>query len=401
LKSLVITTVAPDATSKNQTGSTIWTLNIIKSLLVDHEITLMCPPPLNDPFFKKNKFNFISCPNIKKENRLGRIYKSIKYRVFPSVWSLYSKKTENFLKSVKHNDFQLCWLLDDYCGVYLPLIPKCLPTIYCRHYAIHRDFIECSHSKFSKKYLKFKYHQYCAFGFDKRTVSMATHVVTPTVKIKKSFSKLSPSTSFTDIATTPFIKPSPISKTIISKSQRNDKRLKVVYVGDMTFVRNHEGVSWFIKNVIPLLGNQHLKHFHFQFIGKNRSFELNKIEMPENTSIEFTGFINDLDREISTAQIAIIPVWGGSGIRLKTLTIIGSGLPTIATPDALEGLDFLNEESVITACNKEDFKNGLLLMLNTTKRVSISKSCIKQMIAFFKTNEIHKLLNEITKKVIP
>jgi hypothetical protein len=123
--------------------------------------------------------------------------------------------------------------------------------------------------------------------------------------------------------------------------------------------------------------------------------------MPENTSIEFTGFINDLDREISTAQIAIIPVWGGSGIRLKTLTIIGSGLPTIATPDALEGLDFLNEESVITACNKEDFKNGLLLMLNTTKRVSISKSCIKQMIAFFKTNEIHKLLNEITKKVIP
>lgn len=400
MKSLVITTVAPDATTKNQTGSTIWTLNIINSLLVDHEITLICPPPLKDPFFKKNRLNYIPSPIITKENRLKRVYKSIKYQVFPSVWSLYSKKTENFLKSIKHNDFQLCWLLDDYCGVYLPLIPNYLPTIYCRHYAIHKDFIKCSDSRFSIKYLKFKYHQYCAFGFDKNSIYRATHVVTPTLKIKKSFSKLSPSTSITKIATTPFIKPMPISKSIISKSQRNDMRLKVVYVGDMTFVRNHEGVSWFIKNVIPLLGNENLKYFHFQFIGKNRNFGQIKFELPEKTSIEFTGFTKDLHRELTTAQIAIIPVWGGSGIRLKTLTLIGSGLPTITTPDALEGLDFLNGKSVITANNKEDFKNGLLLMLDRTKRVSISNSCTKQMNVFFQNNETDKLLKEITTKVI-
>tara|TARA_A100001015_G_C15036944_1_gene736937 strand:+ start:725 stop:1426 length:702 start_codon:yes stop_codon:yes gene_type:complete len=228
----------------------------------------------------------------------------------------------------------------------------------------------------------------------------ATHVITPTEKIKKSFSKLSPSTSITNIATTPFVKPSPISKTIISTSQRNDKRLKVVYVGDMTFVRNHEGVSWFIRNVIPLLGNQYLKCFHFQFIGKNINFDLDENEFPENTSIEFSGFTKDLDGELRTAQIAIIPVWGGSGIRLKTLTLIGSGLPTISTPDALEGLDFLDEKSVIIANDKEDFKNGLLQMLDQTKRVSISNSCINQMNDFFQTNENHKLLKEITAKVL-
>jgi hypothetical protein len=400
LKALVITTVAPDATTKNQTGSTIWTLNIISSLKADHEITLLCPPPLRDPFFKENKLNFIPCPIKKKTNRLWRIYKSIKNQVFPSVWTLYSSKTENFLKSIKHSEFELCWLLDDYCGVYLPLIPKFLPTIYCRHYAIHKDFTQSSSSKFSTKYWKFKYHQYCAFGFDKRSMHRATHVITPTEKIKKSFSKLSPSTSITNIATTPFVKPSPISKTIISTSQRNDQRLKVVYVGDMTFIRNHDGVSWFINHVIPLLGNQYLKCFHFQFIGKNINSDLNEYEFPKNTSIEFSGFTKNLDEELSTAQVAIIPVWGGSGIRLKTLTLIGSGLPTISTPDALEGLDFLDNESVIIANTKEDFRNGLVQMLDQTKRVSVSKSCINQMNDFFQKNEIHKLIKEVTVKVL-
>jgi hypothetical protein len=39
-------------------------------------------------------------------------------------------------------------------------------------------------------------------------------------------------------------------------------------------------------------------------------------------------------------------------------------------------------------------------MLDQTKRVSVSKSCINQMNDFFQKNEIHKLIKEVTVKVL-
>lgn len=54
--------------------------------------------------------------------------------------------------------------------------------------------------------------------------------------------------------------------------------------------------------------------------------------------VSYVGYASDLREALTGVACAVVPIWSGAGIKLKTLTLAALGVPLIATPVALEGV---------------------------------------------------------------
>ena len=73
--------------------------------------------------------------------------------------------------------------------------------------------------------------------------------------------------------------------------------------------------------------------------------------------VEYVGFAESLADACDGVTAAVVPVWAGAGVKLKTLTFLGLGVPVVATPVALEGIP--HEAAAWVAPTPEDFLTGL------------------------------------------
>ena len=174
----------------------------------------------------------------------------------------------------------------------------------------------------------------------------------------------------------------------------------VAYLGDMSFSRNAEGVQWFLSEVLPRLSNDILQRVHFSFIGRKPSAEIMATPIPQEASLTFEGFVDDLEAEIHKCQAAIIPVFGGNGVRIKTATLLGAGLPAVSTPDGVEGLPVENDKDAIIANTPETFAAGLQSLLNVECRKQLAENCRNTMSNFLSDENDASTLSQFSKELL-
>ncbi len=73
----------------------------------------------------------------------------------------------------------------------------------------------------------------------------------------------------------------------------------------------------------------------FLIAGKTPPFKNKK-------NLKFLGFVPDLKDFLYTADIAIVPILRGSGVRTKVIDYLSANIPIISTKKGIEGLDFEN-----------------------------------------------------------
>jgi glycosyltransferase involved in cell wall biosynthesis len=73
--------------------------------------------------------------------------------------------------------------------------------------------------------------------------------------------------------------------------------------------------------------------------------------------VDYRGFAPDLAEACAGATAAVVPVWSGAGVKLKTLTLMSLGVPVIATDVAMEGIP--HEAAARVVATPEDFVAAL------------------------------------------
>ena len=109
---------------------------------------------------------------------------------------------------------------------------------------------------------------------------------------------------------------------------KKDKRFTLLFVG-FAFYANIEGVKWFIKNVLPELHNCKL-----QIIGSG----MDKVFKSTDT-IEVYGYVEDLSIFYYQADVVILPIFSGGGMKTKTAEALMYGCPIVGTKEAFEGYE--------------------------------------------------------------
>lgn len=102
----------------------------------------------------------------------------------------------------------------------------------------------------------------------------------------------------------------------------------------------------------------------------------------KNQFVEVVGFASDLNDAFAGVRCAIIPLWSGAGVKLKSITMMQMGVPVVATPVAMEGIPrecalIVSESSLtlaMTALGKMDAPTIELHRENVRHQIDIAFS---------------------------
>lgn len=131
------------------------------------------------------------------------------------------------------------------------------------------------------------------------------------------------------------------------KKYINKKNKKILFVGS-NFYANFHGIEWFIKNVLPYLNNVTLN-----IVGKGTEEWRKNFNDVKNLKI--IGAVEDLKLYYLEADIVVLPIFLGSGMKTKTAEALMYGKYIYGTNEAFEGYEF-DYDKIGGLCNsKEDF----------------------------------------------
>jgi glycosyltransferase involved in cell wall biosynthesis len=145
----------------------------------------------------------------------------------------------------------------------------------------------------------------------------------------------------------------------------------IVFIGNIKTLQNRDAVSYFSRDVWPLILILH-PDAKLKIVGDiDESFKHELLSLPR---IIVTGRTLSISEETRDCVIGICPVRVAAGIQVKILDYMALGLPAVATSFGAEGLQVSNKIDICIANTPEDFADCVnSLLTNYTERVSISR----------------------------
>ena len=141
-------------------------------------------------------------------------------------------------------------------------------------------------------------------------------------------------------------------------------RPSIALSGNFEYHPNIDAVRFLLDEIWPEIRRRH-PELRLRLIGRNsQSFRA--------PGVDSTGPVEDALSEIARASVVIAPLRIGSGTRIKILEAWAAGRPVVATPLAMEGLNFEDDQDVLlatTATELADAADRLLSDPETSERI--------------------------------
>lgn len=144
---------------------------------------------------------------------------------------------------------------------------------------------------------------------------------------------------------------------IKKKASCQDNHLNILFVGTLTWEPNNSGIIWFLKNVIPIL-NRKKMDYSVYIVGKNPSSELKNIALQYDNVI-VTGYVESVEEYYDKCHCMVVPLFVGSGQRVKIIEAFSKGMPVISTSIGAEGLGYIQNENILIADSAAEFAESI------------------------------------------
>ena len=147
----------------------------------------------------------------------------------------------------------------------------------------------------------------------------------------------------------------------------------VVFVGNLDYYPNREAVEVLSSVIAPTVSNK-IGNVKFFIVGKTRSDF-------KSSGLFFTGFVENVSDILSISDVAVAPLFHGSGTRLKILEYFSCGLPVVSTSLGAEGLDVQDGVNILIEDDLERFAARLTEVLADTRLSNALGSAAKDVTA--------------------
>jgi glycosyltransferase involved in cell wall biosynthesis len=137
----------------------------------------------------------------------------------------------------------------------------------------------------------------------------------------------------------------------------------LIYQGSLKFAANLDAMEFFLSEIMPLI-QQFAPGVELHITGSYDGVDLTRIQC--HSSVELTGYLDEVTGAVSAASVCIIPLRFGSGTRLKALESMALGTPVVSTTKGIEGIDVVDGVHVSIADEPELFARRVIRLLADT-----------------------------------
>ncbi len=181
-------------------------------------------------------------------------------------------------------------------------------------------------------------------------------------------------------------RPGHVSQTGIDASVLvpNAKKLEhpsLFHIGSLEWTPNQEGLVWFIDKCWPEIHEKY-PELKFYVAGRNAPVWLQKkLEAP---NVVFEGEVADAYDFMNSKSIMVVPLYSGSGMRIKVIEGMALGKPIVSTKVGTEGISTTTGKNIIVADEPKSFNRAIFeLVENRGYFDSISKNAIEFILEKF------------------
>jgi glycosyltransferase involved in cell wall biosynthesis len=181
---------------------------------------------------------------------------------------------------------------------------------------------------------------------------------------------------------------------IKSKMGINENKIIILFHGTYSHFPNREAINHIINYIAPKL----------EEINARALFVVGGTDVPKfkRINIKSLGFIEDLYKVMSIADIALVPLTRGAGTKLKVFDYMGMGLPIVTTKKGIEGIEAENgEHAIIVDDVKEEFIEAInYLVENEDERERLGRNARKLAEEKYDWEKIGEKLNGLYNNLV-
>ncbi|MFI5222314.1 MAG: glycosyltransferase family 4 protein [Bacteroidia bacterium] len=137
----------------------------------------------------------------------------------------------------------------------------------------------------------------------------------------------------------------------------------IFHLGSMEWMPNQQAILWFIKNVWNKISE---KNPDLKFYIAGRGMPDSFLKLNEK-NIVVSGEVEDALKFIQSKNVMIVPLFSGSGIRIKILEAMALGKPVISTSLGVQGIEGMDGKHFIIADNEKEFMEAIEKLSSNTE----------------------------------
>ncbi len=168
----------------------------------------------------------------------------------------------------------------------------------------------------------------------------------------------------------------------VEKEAGDEKEIKMLFVGAY-FGPNVQGMRWFIKNVLPFLAGK----VKLEIVGKD--MELVRGEF-QSTCVDVIGTVDETDPYYYRADLVVMPLLYGNGMKTKTAEAMMYGKYIIGTQEALEGYDISDLDAVKVCKTDQEFIKEINLFLQDKSRKKYIAEVRQRFLEQYESGQVKK-----------
>jgi glycosyltransferase involved in cell wall biosynthesis len=127
------------------------------------------------------------------------------------------------------------------------------------------------------------------------------------------------------------------------------------HIGAMNWIPNVEGIKWFLDKVWPQV-HLDFPELKFYIAGREMPDWITNLKLK---NIEVVGEVDDALDFIASKSIEVVPLFSGSGIRIKIIEGMAAGKAVISTSIGAEGINVQNGKNILLANDPESFVKAI------------------------------------------
>lgn len=133
----------------------------------------------------------------------------------------------------------------------------------------------------------------------------------------------------------------------------------ICYLGSLDWLPNQQGLEWLFTHVLPLV-RQQLPNATLFVAGRNAPPGFLQRQLP---GVVMVGEVPNAVAYLQQHGVVAVPLFSGSGMRVKIIEALALGKPVVCTAVAAEGIECSPGKDLLIANTAEEFANNLLKLL--------------------------------------